>query len=245
MCYGGNDKNPVQVSAYLKNEAGWATKVTSITPGITATLPASNNDFYVYAKSATEYFIIENRQKTGRDVFLPDAGLAIWHIDEQGSNNNEQMTPSQHYECSLVQADNRFDLEKNRNGGDSQDLFGSPNNPQFSDSTSPNSKWWDGSDSGLKLTQISESGPTMTFATTMVTGWVNNKKVVETYSHVSTQSAFATLEGLGGRKQIAPTSPDGTSNVLRILKVAQANGRQVSVYIGSEGYIYAVYMTPE
>jgi M6 family metalloprotease-like protein len=197
MCYGGNDKNPVQVSAYLKNEAGWATKVTSITSGITATLPASNNDFYIYSKSATEYFIIENRQKAGRDAFLPDAGLAIWHIDEQGSNNNEQMTPSQHYECSLVQADNRFDLEKNRNGGDSQDLFGSPNNTQFSDSTSPNSKWWDGSDSGLKLTQISESGPTMTFATTMVTGWVNNKKVVETYSHVSTQSAFATLEGLG------------------------------------------------
>ncbi|TKB60710.1 MAG: M6 family metalloprotease domain-containing protein, partial [Nitrospira sp.] len=125
MCFGGNDKNPVQVGAYLKNEAGWATKASPITPGITANLSAANNDFYVYAKSETEYFIVENRQKTGRDTFLPDAGLAIWHVDEAGSNENQQMTPSQHYECSLEQADNRFDLEQGTNAGDSEDLFGS------------------------------------------------------------------------------------------------------------------------
>ncbi len=169
MCFGGNNKNPVQVCAYLKNEAGWATKVTSITPSITASLSATNNDFYVYAKNATEYFIIENRQKTGRDTFLPDAGLAIWHVDEQGSNNNEQMTPSQHYECSLEQADNRFDLEKDVNGGDSEDLFGSPYKTEFSDSTSPNSKWWDGSNSGLNITQISAPGLTMTFVVPPIT----------------------------------------------------------------------------
>lgn len=165
MCFGGDNKNPVQVCAYLKNETGWATKATPITPGITANLSAANNDFYVYAKNATEYFIVENRQKTGRDIFLPDAGLAIWHVDEdeQASNENQQMTPSQHYECSLEQADNRFDLEKRTNAGDSEDLLASPNNTQFSDSTSPNSKWWDGSNSGLNITQISASGATMTF----------------------------------------------------------------------------------
>ena len=126
MCYGGNNKNPVQVCAYLKNESGWATKAVPITPGLTATLSAANNEFYVYTKSATEYMIVENRQKTGRDTFIPDAGLAIWHVDESGSNSNQQMTPSMHYECSLVQADNSFDLEKNANTGDAEDLFSSP-----------------------------------------------------------------------------------------------------------------------
>ncbi len=163
MCYGGDDKNPVQVSAYLKNETGWATKVTPITSGITATLSAANNDFYVYAKSETEYFIIENRQKTGRDTFLPDAGLAIWHVDENGSNSNEQMTADMHYECSLEQADNHFDMEQGSNAGDSEDLFGSPYSNQFSDSTSPASKWWDGTNSGLSIAQISVPGPIMTF----------------------------------------------------------------------------------
>lgn len=242
MCYGGNNKNPVQVCAYLKNEAGWATKVVSITPGMTASLSAFNNDFYVHAKSTTEYFIIENRQKTGRDTFLPDAGLAIWHVDEQGSNDNEQMTPSQHYECSLEQADNRFDMEKGVNGGDSEDLFGSPYKTEFSDSTSPSSKWWDGSDSKLNINQISASAATMTFVTPATSGWLCNKKILWTYSHVASKTAYAILEGLSGWKQIATTSPDGVSNVLVILKLAQASGRQVCVYIGDDGLIYAVYM---
>jgi hypothetical protein len=165
MCYGGNNKNPVQINAYLKNASGWATKAVPITPGISASLAAVNNDFYVFTKSATEYFIVENRQKTGRDAFIPDNGLAIWHIDENGSNSNQQMTVSSHYECSLVQADNHFDLEKNVNPGDADDLYSSPNNTQLSDSTTPNCKWWDSSNSTLNITQISAPGATMTFVT--------------------------------------------------------------------------------
>jgi M6 family metalloprotease-like protein len=242
MCYGANNKNPAQVCAYLKNEAGWATKVVSITPGITASLSAANNDFYVYAKNATEYFIVENRQKTGRDTFLPDAGLAIWHVDEGGSNNNEQMTPSQHYECSLEQADGSFHLEKNVNAGDSNDLFGAPDKTVFSDSTTPSSKWWNGSNSGLNITQISAPAATMTFVVPATSGWINNKLVIDTYSHVNTKYALAIIEGLSGWKQIAPVSPDGVSNVLDILKVAQANQRRVHVYIHTDGMIYAAIM---
>lgn len=78
---------------------------------MTAAIAAGQNDFYLYAKNNTEYFIIENRQQQSRDASLLDSGLAIWHIDELGSNNNEQMTADFHYECSLEQADNRFDLE--------------------------------------------------------------------------------------------------------------------------------------
>jgi len=33
MCYGGADTNPVHVSAYLKNEAGWTSKLTTLTVG--------------------------------------------------------------------------------------------------------------------------------------------------------------------------------------------------------------------
>ena len=241
MCYGGDNKNPVQVGAYLKNEAGWATSLTPITTGITANLSAANNDFYIYAKNSTEYFIIENRQKAGRDVFLPDAGLAIWHIDELASNNNEQMTPAQHYECSLEQADNRFDLENSSNAGDSEDLFNASGNTQFSDSTSPNSKWWDGSNSGLNITQISASAATMTFST-VTSGWINNKLVMYTYGHVNTMYAFVRIEGLSGWIRIAPVSADGVYNVLDILKVASANGRRVNVYIDSNKQILSAVM---
>ncbi len=241
MCYGGNNKNPVQVSAYLKNEAGWATKATTITPGVTASLNANNNEFYLFSKSNSEYFIIENRQKSGRDTFLPDAGLAIWHVDEGASNNNEQMTPALHYECSLIQADNRFDLEGNANGGDAEDLFASPDRVVFSDTTHPDSKWWDGGNSGLNITQISASAATMTFVVPATAGWITNKLVLYTYAHANAKQAFAIIEGLSGWLKIAPSSEDGVTNVLNILNAAKVNDNRVSVYIGSDNQIHAAY----
>ena len=165
MCYGGADTNPVHVSAYLKNEAGWTSKLTTLSAGSSFPVSTGTNDFLLHAKNSTEYFIIENRRQTGRDAALPDAGLLIWHVDENGSNNNEQMTPAQHYELSLVQADNRADLEHAANQGDSSDLYGSPANQAFGDATSPNSKWWDGTASGLDIVAVSAPGAVVTVKT--------------------------------------------------------------------------------
>lgn len=220
MCYGGNDKNPVQVCAYLKNEAGWASKVTAITPGLTASLAAAKNEFYLYSKNANEYFLIENRQKTGRDTFLPDAGLAIWHVDEQkNGNEEEQMTPSQHYECSLEQADNRFDLEKGVNAGDNADLFRASYKTEFSDSTSPAGKWWDGSNSGLKIAQISAVAATMTF-TVPGSAWLEKKQITGLWMINQERNAAAYVDGLGWRK-IASESDSVFLGMLALLSAAK------------------------
>ena len=42
MCYGGADKNPVHVSAYLKNEAGWTSRLTTLTPGSSFSVSAGD-----------------------------------------------------------------------------------------------------------------------------------------------------------------------------------------------------------
>ncbi|MEV4351973.1 M6 family metalloprotease domain-containing protein [Actinoplanes sp. NPDC049596] len=157
-------KNPVQVGAYLKAEAGWASRRTVIDPSQVATVEAGRNDFHVWEKDDQEYFIVENRQQTGRDASLPASGLAIWHVDERGSNSDEQMTPERHYECSLEQADGRFQLERTANhDGDAGDLFGAPRARRFADDTTPDSRWWNGRKSGLTIRNISAPGPTMTF----------------------------------------------------------------------------------
>ena len=170
MCYGldVNPKNPTQVGAYLKFNAGWADSVTDISAGLNASIRAGVNDFYILRKNQTEYFIIENRQKVGHDQALPASGLAIWHIDELGNNDNQDMTPASHYECSLEQADGEFDferLEPNRPFGDANDLFHGGGNTRFGDATNPDSRWWDGTSSGLSITNISNNGPIMTFIT--------------------------------------------------------------------------------
>ncbi len=172
MCAGSNvnPKNPTQISGYLKYKAGWASQITPITTNMNATIQAGENDFFLLRKNMAEYFLIENRQKSGRDQALPSSGLAIWHVDELGNNEHEQMTPTRHYECSLVQADNRFDLERGSNGGDNRDLFHAGINSRFADTTLPPSKWWDGTPAALDINNISQSSVSMTFSASVGTG---------------------------------------------------------------------------
>jgi M6 family metalloprotease-like protein len=164
MCAGNNvsEKNPIQISAYLKRLSGWARTVTPIEHGRQVTLEAGSNDFAIYSRGGREYFLIENRQKTGRDAALPDEGLAIWHVDEDGDNSHEQMTSGSHYELSLEQADGLFQFERQRNQiGDANDLFAGPG-ARFADDTTPDSKWWNGTSSNLTIDQISAAGASMT-----------------------------------------------------------------------------------
>jgi len=165
MCAGNNvsEKNPIAISGYLKRLSGWARNMTPITHGATITLDAGTNDFAIYSRGGREYFLIENRRKAGRDAALPDEGLAIWHVDEDGDNSHEQMTSGSHYELSLEQADGLFQLERQRNQiGDGGDLFAGPT-ARFSDGTLPDSKWWNGTSSNLTIEQISKAGQSITF----------------------------------------------------------------------------------
>ena len=137
MCYGGDDLNPVEVNAALKLEAGWATSLRVAAPDTTYRLSASGNDFLVHRRSVSEFFVLENRNQSGRDSAIPDSGLAIWHVEVNGSNSSEQMTAADHYYISLEQADGRFDLEHNANAGDGGDCYASPGPTAFSASTTP------------------------------------------------------------------------------------------------------------
>jgi M6 family metalloprotease-like protein len=166
MCAGGSATrtNPAHVCAYLKREAGWGGSVTPITDGLTATATAGENQFFIHAKNRAEYFIVENRYQEGRDQHLPDSGLAIWHVDHFGSNDNQAGTPGAHYECALMQADGENDLENGEDTGDNKDLFHAGGNDRFGDTTRPNSKWWNRAPSGLEIHSIGPAGQEITFS---------------------------------------------------------------------------------
>jgi M6 family metalloprotease-like protein len=161
MCAGGtaDPRNPAQICGYLKYRAGWATMVAQAASAGSLTLDASANAFVIHRRDPFEYFLIENRHQAGRDAALPDSGLAIWHVDELGDNSNEQGTASYHYECSLVQADGRYDLEAGIGQGDGDDLFHAGWRDRFADDTAPASQWWDGSSSGLEVRDVGAPGP--------------------------------------------------------------------------------------
>jgi subtilisin-like proprotein convertase family protein len=62
-----------------------------------------------------------------------------------------------------LQADGSLDLETNRSMGDEKDLFGKMVGIALSHATRPSTILWDGSDSGLTISNISEPGRTVTF----------------------------------------------------------------------------------
>ncbi len=165
-----NYKNPVPPDPYCRNiisrwnlpmnmnEYGAGTKFTAVAD--------SNGNSYTYKWSGSqsnEYFLIENIQRNGRYADVPDAGLAIWHVDEKGNNSKNEMTSGSHYLVSLEQADGYYDMERNENGGNRGDLFRAGYRDSFTSVTTPDSNWWNEWESGLELSQIGSLGTEMTF----------------------------------------------------------------------------------
>lgn len=158
---GGGDV-PAHPSAWCKIQQGWAT-TTNVTAAGTVTIPdvkASRNVHRLWKDGGggPEYFLLENRQRTGYDEGLPGAGLLIWHIDESQPGNTDES----HYKVGLVQADGKRDLERAANRGDAGDPYpGGANNTAFTGSSTPNSNSYGGQPTLVSVTSISASGPTM------------------------------------------------------------------------------------
>ena len=68
----------------------------------------------------------------------------------------------------LEQADGRFDMEKNLSSGNAGDPYpGTSGNTRFDSTSNPNSNWYSGFTgipSGVNISNISASGPVMTFS---------------------------------------------------------------------------------
>jgi M6 family metalloprotease-like protein len=158
-------RTPAPINGYFKEVSGWS-NVIDFTAGqfFTASLATTGNQGYRIFKpgSTTEYFFIENRGSGDPwAASTRDKGILIWHVDEAvNGNQNQQMTSSQHYELSVEQADGDFDLENNVGRGDNQDYYDS-STQKFTDTTLPNAKWWNGSNSGIEIDVLSLPGASM------------------------------------------------------------------------------------
>ncbi|HEV7657867.1 MAG TPA: M6 family metalloprotease domain-containing protein [Mycobacteriales bacterium] len=160
--WGGGGDVPAHPSAWCKVDQGWAS-ATAVSSSGALTLPdvkTSRNVHRLWKDGAggPEYFLIENRQRTGYDSSLPGDGLLIWHVDENQPGNTDE----NHYFIGLVEADGLRDLELAHNRGDAGDPYpGTSGNTSFTSSSTPGSKSYAGQDTCVSLTGISASGPVM------------------------------------------------------------------------------------
>jgi|GEM_PF-1150733 len=170
--WGNSGKTPTHMDAWSKIRVGFVRPdvLTCAESGLSIPRVEDNKVVYKLMKKnrpTSEYFLLENRQKVLFDKYMPGSGLLIYHVDDSRSNNDYEWYPGHttygNYMVAVEQADNRWELEKSRNRGNSGDPWpGSSNRRTFNASSSPNSKDYDGNITGVAVTGISNSGNTMT-----------------------------------------------------------------------------------
>jgi M6 family metalloprotease-like protein len=160
-----NGRTPSPVCAYLRNLVGWCDRVVRLNkPGQYQAEHGDYGTLMIYETGRiNEYFLVENRSQIDLDASIPASGLAVYHCDTLGSNEWQGGTASKHYQCGILQADGSLDLETNNSMGDEKDLFGRVEGTALSHVTRPASNLWDGSDSGLMISNILGPGKVIAF----------------------------------------------------------------------------------
>ena len=167
--WGGDGRSPdrpVHLCAWSKVRLGWIDPVQVSTDLFNHSILCFENIPGVYrlwtnGTSGHEYVLVSNRQKTGFDSKLPGSGLLIWHIDEGVLHNNDE----KHKRVDLEEADglNQLDVYADFNRGDAGDFFpGTTDNRAFDDDSSPNSRDYCGSPTGVAVRNMSKSEIVMT-----------------------------------------------------------------------------------
>lgn len=162
--------SPVHMSAWCKEMMGWTVPIVLDENVEDLEFPnAAENSYaiklwthgevtphvgnYSHGQNVgLEYFLVENRQRTGTEQHLPGTGLLIWHVDNsQWSNSNEN-----HRMVDLKPADGHI------NGSSPGDAYpGTMDNRNFDYETFPAAIGWAGVNTEVAVLNISDSDSTM------------------------------------------------------------------------------------
>ncbi len=168
---------PVHPDAFSKIYQGWVTPTAYDPPAFASPLnvnvpQAATNPFalqvlpnpggvdwlFNLTSGTGEYFLIENRQQVGFDASLPGCGLLIWHIDEARPPDNTANANEDNPLIDLEEADGLDDLYWGLDQGDAGDPYpGSSMNTVFSATSYPNSDFYGGTDSHVRVDVLSTS----------------------------------------------------------------------------------------
>ncbi len=167
--WGGYGSTPVHISAWCKVYLGWVTPVTvtNYVEGYEIAQMESSEPKIVKVPTQTssEYFLLENRQQSGYDRYIPGNGLLIWHIDTAQISRwlpyNRVNNDEDHKGIDLEEASGTQDLDDlYGNSGDRYDPWYS-NPTGFSPTSTPNTNLYDGSDTKIRIFNISHSAAVM------------------------------------------------------------------------------------
>lgn len=188
--YNNDSHTPPCLMAFERMQMGWMTEGADITEiknpeDVELEGISENKARFINAQperaagTGMEWFIIENRQQTGWDRYIPAHGMLITHYDYtkemqdeywsiNGPNNNAK------HRCMYIVPADGVDDANSREG----DTFpGTTANTSFTDDTTPNSLNWNGERLSVPVTNITEDNGMIKF---QVSGGVKTWNVIKT-----------------------------------------------------------------
>jgi len=161
---GGWGDIPTDMDAYCKEKLGWSRPKVLNTTGTGKRLrPVSSYNEYFRIDTLSgpgEYFLLENRQQTGYDRFLPGHGLMIYHI--AGETSDPLIQPYIRFE----RANNDPHTYPSEAAAPGVPFPGPTNVTSISDNhveADCNLRDLNGAKAGIAITHIAENGGVITF----------------------------------------------------------------------------------
>ncbi len=154
--YNNNGHTPPLYGAFERAALGWMTPREISGPLSVELEPISANVAGVIRTSSeNEYFLLENRQQTGWDTYIPGHGMLVWHIHYVPSiwGANAVNNTINHQYVDIVEADGT--KSRYTRGGDS--FPGTQGVTEFTDDTHPSMATWSGEVLALPITEITET----------------------------------------------------------------------------------------
>ena len=191
-CFNNGGKTPAHHSAFCKYVLGWTNMVnvvsnlTNVEIAQAETEPVSYR-LWTSGSSSSQFFLVENRQKTRFDSYLPGEGLLIYHVDQSKDGNDQEWCPgdpaSAHPKIALEQADGWFGIEGcgvPPDQGDGGDPFpGYTGKRAFDDTTTPGSRDYYGNTTRVAVWNVSD--PDSVMHANLDVNWSRPNLVLESF----------------------------------------------------------------
>lgn len=216
MCsgnYNNGGKTPPVWNAYERSIRNYVNIEEISTEGDYTLAPLmSDNVAFKMSFNNDEYFILENRQQTSWDYYLPGHGMLIFHINRNAPGWNSN--------CSNCNPNNPgFDLEEAGGSGwytqDSEKPFpGTGYNTSFTDETSPSSQSFNGTYLNRPIFNIAENTTTKNITFTL---GQTPRPIVKTQSpiiKIDTVSVGVVIENLSSFNIVEAGICYSTTNLL-------------------------------
>ena len=163
-----NDLNPVAINDFYRADQGWIPFVDVTSNDVSLETTKPNEVCYRYKNAARpdkEGLVWSYVRNTGRNKVLKGSGLLMQHYDfsiDGNSASNKLTLRVVHANAAGKSNDNVADQWPNP-GSDANAFFKSGTYSEFSDDKYPAIRWYNGSQTGLKITDIGTPSETLTF----------------------------------------------------------------------------------